>query len=212
MTSDAAPSEQPAPSQRPRETFAVRLTFSGEVQEFESPYEAGRAFFHAEPAERPNVTHVVDNSARTMARTEIHGAHPDGQPQYFKSLPASYAPDVAFREGFIEALEQSIVERLGQFQLAGKGLSQPSHPDDRLHDDLEAFAYREPRKAAALWGGRGAELSPGPVLRQAVDAHGASIETSATTGTKSELISRRMREDGNANDLLTAQHMRDLEL
>jgi hypothetical protein len=63
------------PPERPKEYFSVRLTLSGAAQEFEDPRQAGEAFFRADPAERPSVAHIDGNTARTMARTEIHGVH-----------------------------------------------------------------------------------------------------------------------------------------
>jgi hypothetical protein len=62
-------------TERPKEYFSVRLTLSGAAQEFEDPRQAGEAFFRADPAERPSVAHIDGNTARTMARTEIHGVH-----------------------------------------------------------------------------------------------------------------------------------------
>ena len=101
---------------RPKEYFSVRLTLSGAAQEFEDPRQAGEAFFRAAPAERPSVAHIDGNTARTMARTEIHGVHDTGETRYFKSLPDSHAPDAEFRAGFLNAMETSLSERLGKVE------------------------------------------------------------------------------------------------
>eukprot|EP01031_Cornospumella_fuschlensis_P019506 gene19506-23904_t len=105
--------ERPA-TERPKEYFSVRLTLSGAAQEFEDPRQAGEAFFRADPAERPSVAHIDDNTARTMARTEIHGVHETGETRYFKSLPDSHAPDAEFRAAFLNAMEASPTERLSK--------------------------------------------------------------------------------------------------
>jgi hypothetical protein len=103
-------------AERPKEYFSVRLTLSGAAQEFDDPGEAGEAFFRAVPAERPSVAHINGNTARTMARTEIHGVHESGETRYFKSLPDSHAPDAEFRAGFLNAMEASLTERLGKVE------------------------------------------------------------------------------------------------
>jgi hypothetical protein len=51
--------------------------------------------------------------------------------------------------------------------------------DTRLQDDLEAFARREPEKAAALWSGHSGETPPGPELAAAVRAMEAAAEREA---------------------------------
>ena len=79
-----------AAAERPKEYFSVRLTLSGAAQEFDDPRQAGKAFFRADPVERPSVAHIDGNTARTMARTEIHGVHESGETRYFKSLPDSH--------------------------------------------------------------------------------------------------------------------------
>lgn len=157
-------------AERPTEYFSVRLTHTGSSQEFEDPRLAGAAFFQADPAERPSVTHVDGNTARTMARTEIHGQHETGEPRTFKSLPDSHAPDVSFRAGFLEAMEASLTERLDKLDFAKDGAKVVEGLEPRLKDDLEAFARREPEKAAALWAERTDELAPGPILQAAVQA------------------------------------------
>ncbi|MCU0731784.1 MAG: hypothetical protein MUE84_09355 [Hyphomonas sp.] len=159
---------------KPREVFSVYSSVTGKAETFEDPREAGRAFFLADSTERPSVTHTVGNAARTMARTEIHGVHPGGEPRYFRSLPSSHAPDVAFREGFLEAMEQSLKEKLGTVAV----VKQPGHEsryDTKLVDDLESFAYRVPARAAQLWTGHSAEIPSGPVLQVAVEAYVAGV-------------------------------------
>lgn len=167
--------ERPA-TERPKEYFSVRLTLSGTAQEFEDPRQAGEAFFRAEPAERPSVAHIDGNSARTMARTEIHGVHDTGETRYFKSLPDSHAPDAEFRAGFLSAMEASLTERLGKVEWGKDGPAVTERLDTGLRDDLEAFARRVPEKAATLWADHSDAVAPGPTLRAAVQAHQATAD------------------------------------
>jgi hypothetical protein len=156
--------------ERPKEYFSVRLTLSGAAQEFDDPRQAGEAFFRADPAERPSVAHIDGNTARTMARTEIHGVHETGETRYFKSLPDSHAPDAEFRAGFLNAMEASLTERLGKIEWGKDGPAVTERLDTGLRDDLEAFARREPEKAATLWTDHSDSAPPGPELRSAVQA------------------------------------------
>jgi hypothetical protein len=156
--------------ERPKEYFSVRLTLSGAAQEFEDPRQAGEAFFRADPAERPSVAHINGNTARTMTRTEIHGAHESGETRYFKSLPDSHAPDTEFRAGFLNAMEASLTERLGKVEWGKDGPAVTERLDTGLRDDLEAFARRAPEKAAALWADHSDAVPPGPTLRAAVQS------------------------------------------
>lgn len=169
-------------AERRKEYFAVRLTFSGTSQEFEDPRLAGEAFFRADPAERPSVTHVDGNTARTMARTELHGTHEGGVTRCFKSLPDSHAPDAEFRAGFLSAMEASITERLEKVALGRGGDNLVERLDAALKDDLEAFARREPEKAANLWSDRTVEPAPGPILQAAVKAREGVVEAEAQVG------------------------------
>ncbi len=161
--------ERPA-TERPNEYFSVRLTLSGATQEFEDPRQAGEAFFRSDPAERPSVAHIDGNTARTMARTEIHGVHETGETRYFKSLPDSHAPDAEFRAGFLNAMETSLSERLGKVEWGKDGPAVTERLDTGLREDLEAFARREPEKAATLWADHSDAVPPGPTLRAAVQA------------------------------------------
>ncbi|MDQ1850582.1 hypothetical protein Q9299_19955 [Gemmobacter fulvus] len=161
--------ERPA-TDRPKEYFSVRLTMSGAAQEFEDPRQAGEAFFRADPAERPSVAHIDGNTARTMARTEIHGVHESGETRYFKSLPDSHAPDAEFRAGFLNAMEASLTDRLSKVEWGKDGPAVTERLDTGLRDDLEAFARRAPEKAAALWADHSDAAPPGPELRAAVQA------------------------------------------
>lgn len=131
---------------RPKEYFSVRLTLSGAAQEFEDPRQAGEAFFRADPTERPSVAHIDGNTARTMARTEIHGVHETGETRYFKSLPDSHTPDAEFRAGFLNAMEASLTERLGKVEWGKDGPAMTERLDTGLRDDLEAFARRAPER------------------------------------------------------------------
>lgn len=161
--------ERPA-ADRPKEYFSVRLTLSGAALEFEDPRQAGEAFFRANPAERPSVAHIDGNTARTMARTEVHGVHEGGEMRYFKSLPDSHAPDAEFRAGFLNAMETSLTERLGKVEWGKDGPAVTERLDTGLRDDLEAFARRAPGTAAALWADHSETVPPGPELRAAVQA------------------------------------------
>ena len=156
--------------ERPKQYFSVRLTLSGAAQEFEDPLQAGEAFFRADPAERPSVAHIDGNTARTMARTEIHGVHETGETRYFKNLPDSHAPDAEFRAGFLNAMETSLSERLGKVEWGKDGPAVAERLDPGLREDLEAFARREPEKAATLWADHSDGVPPGPTLRAAVQA------------------------------------------
>lgn len=167
-------------AERPTEYFSVRLTHSGSSQEFEDPRLAGAAFIQADPAERPSVTHVDGNTARTMARTEIHGEHETGEPRTFKSLPESHAPDASFRAGFLQAMEASLTERLDKLELGKDGANVIEKLDAGLKDDLEAFARHEPEKAAALWAERTDEPAPGPSLQAAVRSREIEAEAQVT--------------------------------
>lgn len=159
-----------------KEYFSVRLTSADSAERFEDPRLAGEAFFRADPAERPSVSHVDGRGARTMAMTQLHGMHETGEPRYFKVLPDSHEPDAAFREGFLAAMETSISERLGKLDRGETGANIVEQLDARLKDDLEAFARREPEKAAALWAERTDELAPGPQLRAAMQAREAEAD------------------------------------
>ncbi|PTX41820.1 hypothetical protein IQ03_04895 [Gemmobacter caeni] len=197
MTADPDTPDDKGPGRKPREVFSVYSSVSGKAETFADPREAGRAFFLADPAERPSVTHTLGNSARTMARTEIHGVHPGGEPRYFKSLPASHAPDAAFREGFLEAMEQSLKERLGEVA-AVKGPAQAARVDSRLVDDLESFAFRVPVKAVQLWASRSTDILPGPVLKAAADAYAVGRGREAAVGwvRENEMADGNLRESG----------------
>jgi hypothetical protein len=165
-----------AATERPKVYLSVRLSFSGTAQEFEDPRQAGEAFFRADPAERPSVAHIDGNTARTMARTEIHGVHESGETRYFKSLPDSHAPDAEFRAGFLNAMETSLTERLSKVEWGKDGPSEIERMDAGLRDDLEVFARREPERAAALWADHSNEAAPGPELRAALQSRDADAD------------------------------------
>ena len=168
-----------AATDRPTEYFSVRSALSGATQEFNNPREAGEAFFRADPTERPSVAHIEGNAARTMARTEIHGAHETGEPRYFKSLPDSHAPDAEFRAGFLNAMEASLTERLGKVDWGKEGTNVVERLDAGLRDDFEAFARREPEKAAVLWTDHTKEAAPGPELHAPAPSRDAATDQQA---------------------------------
>lgn len=173
---NARPANDPPAAERPQEIFSVRLTMSGTEQEFDDPRAAGEAFFRADPAERPSVIHADGSTARIMARTERHGVHETGEVRYYKSLPASHTPDATFRTGFLEAMESSLGERLAAVDWGTEGRDVDARLDARLKDDLEAFARREPEKAAALWEAHTGETPPGPMLGSVVEAREAEAD------------------------------------
>lgn len=158
-------------AERPKTSFTLNLPRSGRTEEFSDPRKAGEGFFAAHPAERPSVIHLDGNAARIIARTEIHGTHETGETRYVKSLPDSHAPDAEFRSGFLNAMEASLTERLGKVEWGKDGPAVTERLDSGLRDDLEAFARREPEKAAALWASHTDEAAPGPELRAAVQSH-----------------------------------------
>jgi hypothetical protein len=169
VSAGAKAPDDPPQGGRPHEYFSVRLPLSDKVEVFTDPELAGAAFFRADPTERPSVAHIVGNTSRTMALTQIHGQHPNGEHRNFKALPDSHPPDAMFRKGFMDALENSLTERLERMA-EGKVATRAASTDLRLIDDLEAFAYRSPEKAASLWAGHSNERPTGPVLKAAVDA------------------------------------------
>lgn len=192
-------------AERKKENFSVRLTFSGTSQEFEDPRLAGEAFFRADPAERPSVTHVDGNTARTMARTELHGTHEGGETRYFKSLPDSHAPDAEFRAGFLAAMEASISERLERVQADRTGETIVERLDAGLKDDLEAFARREPEKAASLWSDRTEEPAPGPILQAVVRARKGVVE--AETQVDRQITAEKPQVVANGDWVTTDQNV-----
>lgn len=111
----------------PKEYYSVRLTVSGTAQDYEDSRAAGAAFFRADPAERPTVTHVDGDTARIMARTTMAGTDETGAPRYGKSLPDSHTPDVAFRAGFHEAMEVSLAEREAEAERDGRAAFKATH-------------------------------------------------------------------------------------
>lgn len=179
MENKAPEQERPAteiPEIPPKVRFVLSAAPGGEAQTFTDPREAGAAFFAADPSERPVVIHAEERSARTMARTEIHGEHENGAPLYFKALPYSHPPDAEFRVGFLEAMERSVTERLGKVEWGREG---GERLDPRLEEDLETFARYEPEKAASLWSEHTGDTPPGRQLRAAVHVLEAAREREA---------------------------------
>jgi hypothetical protein len=181
VSADAKAPDDPPPGGRPHEYFSVRLPLSDKVEVFTDPELAGAAFFRADPTERPSVAHIVGNTSRTMALTQIHGQHPNGEHRYFKALPDSHPPDALFRKGFMDALETSLKERLERTAEV-KERAHAASASLRLIDDLEAFAYRSPEKAGRLWNEHGFECPTGPVLKAAVEALAIELTNRASAG------------------------------
>jgi hypothetical protein len=67
-------------------------------------------------------------------------------------------------------MEASLTERLGKVEWGKDGPAVTERLDTGLRDDLEAFARREPEKAATLWADHSDAVPPGPTLRAAVQA------------------------------------------
>ena len=201
-----------------RDRISLWSSAAGTAQEFDDPREAGAAFFRADPAERPSVTHVEDNAARTMARTEIHSLHETGEPRYFKSLPDSHAPDGAFRAGFLTAMESSLAERLDRQDWGAAQAAERLDP--RLKEDLEAFAMREPTKAAALWAERTDQPAPGPELRAAVQnreregdqEEDATLESASDWRDPAKAISSWLTQTSASIDRLPKDRQDDLRI
>ncbi len=163
-------------SERLKEFFSVRQAFSGEAQDFEDPRQAGEAFFRASPAERPSVAHIDGNTARTMARTEIHGVHESGETRYFKTLPDSHAPDAEFRAGFLNAMEASLTERLGKLEWGKDGPAEIERADTGLRDDLAAFTRHAPEKAGALWADHSSDHALGSEVQATVHSREVGVD------------------------------------
>lgn len=139
-------------------SFRVHQPKSNTTQDFTDAKEAGAAFFHADRTERPGAIHVMKTdgreSGRMMADTEVHGTYANGEQVFVKTLPNSHAVDADFRAGYMQALEQSVNERLkatdwdaakSQIPLAAPNLH--SH----LSDDLATLARSDFEKAAKAW-------------------------------------------------------------
>jgi hypothetical protein len=76
-------------------------------------------------------------------------------------------------------MEASISERLERVTPGRGGETVVERLDARLKDDLEAFARREPDKAASLWTERTEEPAPGPILQAAMQTRGSVVESEA---------------------------------
>lgn len=139
-------------------SFSVHLPKSNESQEFTDAKEAGAAFFNADRTERPGVIHVMKTdgreSARTMADTAIHGTYANGQQVFVKTLPNSHEVDADFRAGYMQALEQSVNDRLKTTDWdAAKPKTPLGSPElhEHLSDDLAILARTDFEKAAKAW-------------------------------------------------------------
>jgi hypothetical protein len=85
------------------------LTSKAEPQHFTTAQEAGAAYFHADPTQRPTVIQGLEgNRARVMAETEIHGKAESGEQLFMKTLPGGNHEGYAeFRAGYFQAKEQA---------------------------------------------------------------------------------------------------------
>lgn len=135
--------------------YSVYNPTTRQSQEFASPKEAGAAFFHTNHSDQPCVIHTMPgNRARIMAGTSLHGLYADGEQRFVKDLPDSHEGDQEFRSGYMEALENSVIERL---RLTDWEKSRPEHPamvphlGNQLDDDLETLARSSREKAIGAW-------------------------------------------------------------
>ena len=130
---------------------------------YASAKEAGAAFFEADITQRPGVIHGMPTgpdtgpggSGRFMANTAVHGQYEDGSTRYVKGLPDSDKEvDKDFREGYVDALDKSVNERL---KAADWEAVKPEHPsaapklNPRLYDDLDQLSKNDFEKAAKAW-------------------------------------------------------------
>ena len=130
-------------------------------RDFTDAKEAGAAFFNEERADQPSVDLLqADPKApggrffRPMASTSIYGTYANGEKKFVKQLPDSHEGDDKFREGYMEALEKSVKERLKQTDWEK---ARPDHPmkapnlDNKLYDDLDILARVDDNKAIKAW-------------------------------------------------------------
>jgi hypothetical protein len=138
-------------------------------QQFTDAKDAGAAFFNEDRADRPAVIHSQEDRdapgrlfGRILAATGVHGTYANGEQKFVKSLPDSRKGDVDFRAGYMEALENSVNERLKQ---ADWEKARPDHPvkapnlDNRLYDDLDTLARVDKDKAIKAWKDNAPEAS-----------------------------------------------------
>ena len=130
-------------------------------RDFTDAKEAGAAFFNEERADRPSVALLQEDPKapggrffRPMAGTSIYGTYANGEKKFVKTLPNSHKGDDKFREGYMEALEKSVNERLKQTDWEK---ARPDHPmkapnlDNKLYDDLDTLARVDDNKAIKAW-------------------------------------------------------------
>lgn len=130
-------------------------------RDFTDAKEAGAAFFNEERADQPSVALLQEDPKapggrffRPMAATSIYGTYANGEKKFVKSLPNSHKGDAKFREGYMEALEKSVNERLKQTDWEK---ARPDHPmkapnlDNKLYDDLDTLARVDDNKAIKAW-------------------------------------------------------------
>lgn len=134
-------------------TFEVVV--DADAKQYSDARQAGAAFFAADITKRPYVVHSSEqNFARGMAGTAIHDKYPDGETRYVRVLPDSHDVDKDFRAGYMQALEQSVNERLKNTdweRAASDPATRGVKLDNRLHDDLETLARVDLAKAAKAW-------------------------------------------------------------
>ena len=143
------------------EIYTVHNPRTNKQQQFTDAKEAGAAFFNAERSDRPAVIHSQNDPeapggrfSRIMANTQVHAIYANGEQKFVKTLTNSHKGDAEFREGYMEALEKSVNERLKQ---ADWEKARPDHPvkapnlDNKLYDDLDTLARVDDDKAIKAW-------------------------------------------------------------
>lgn len=153
MGGDPIPSKKE--SQYMGNTYDIVISKTSEKQTFTDAKEAGAAFFAADRTLSPTVIHEIDGTkARFMATTEIHGTYPNGEQRFVKMLPDSHEVDPKFRLGYMEALENSITERLKATDWIKAKADYPDQApalDAKLYDDLETLSRSDMAKTIKLW-------------------------------------------------------------
>ncbi len=124
------------------------------VQNFDSAYDAGEAFFKIDAAEKPLVIHrEPPEGDRTIAFTT--GDQSAGE-TLRKTLDLDLqieAHDYAFEKGYADALERAVV---GQMQSAKWDVQQGAAAagpmlDEKLTEDLKALQAIDPRRSSRVW-------------------------------------------------------------
>lgn len=147
--------------QAPEPTTAYLLCSKAtrDDQRFSDAHAAGSAFYKIDRTLRPTV--IISHGPRSasfFAGTEIRGDDGKGNTRYIKVPPNNSTPEgVAFRQGYFEALVQTVEAQLKAVDWASVGpaaMQSQQTPDlgYQLYDDLVELAYEDFEAAAQLWG------------------------------------------------------------